>query len=1129
MNKFITLSISAFLFSIAFAHPALAADDPVGQLISSYGQVFIASGSSGRWQRAEPGHKLYPGSTVRTGSYSGASLRMEDESLMRLSQNSEFTVEDVRVSSFWRAATALAKSLERGISSSYRLLKGKLWSRNNNRGANARVVTATATIGIRGTEYVVEADESGSRVSIQEGAVEAKNELGELIIHSGEQALIAKGSVPAKSRIVAIGQSVQWTIMVPDLVDVPHHLKRGFSDKKAGAGFFDAYEAGQYSQAMESIKAALSKAPGNDDLKLLQHWIEIKAGDPVAGNRELLGSASANPLNIGLQELAALSTFLVGDIDKARKLLERLRKDQLISDSGWVVQGYIHQASYHLDAAARAYQQALSMNPENNIARIQLATIHFGSERPEQARALVAQALRQDPANASALTLKGFLQLADNENDGAIQAWQQALASGAQNADAYFGLSLANMRLGHVEDAMQHIATAVLLDPQRAMYLSYWGKMLHQIGRQDKALTVLDSAIRLDPNDPTPRLYKAIILRDLNRPGEAIVNIQDATRLNDNRGVYRSRSLLDKDLAVQNVDLSRIFTQLGLANWAHKQAIDSVRRDFANPSAHIVNAGAYAEQPDRTYALGNEALLARLLQPANQNAFNSFNGYTTLFEAPENDYDLTLGAGNHGQQELLFVASGARPASNMAWGLGLLHDASDGWRDNNGETSQSLALVTKWQPSERNNFMFALAATELELLDEFDNRFSFSQPHDSQDRFESSTLQLELGLHHRLDASHDLLAYLALDDVDGKLFDAQQLLSSPTQTLEALSDSDFNNPATRLQLMGIKRVADHQLFFGLLLHDGKREATTSVNVGTFDLNQAQVGALTPFSQDDYALDVSYQGLFVQDSWRINPALTLDLAVYHETMDNANAFTGGEWEQDETTGRLGLAWAVDGRNTLRLAAFEYLLPFVSARLDPTDVAGVPIFKNTNEGSLVREADLVWDYQWSGGLLSLDVYKVEESFRSATPNASNVQVESTTESEKEGVIVDLDLLAGRHTGVSLSLDDFDLKDQADPAADRAETRATLAVTHVTPGGLRVSLQQVARRLKFDASGQKDTIEVTNLLLSYEFANKSQAVVLQANNLFDKQFDWVTDRFAVSGEDPARMARLSWRVNF
>ena len=76
--------------------------------------------------------------------------------------------------------------------------------------------------------------------------------------------------------------------------------------------------------------------------------------------------------------------------------------------------------------------------------------------------------------------------------------------------------------------------------------------MLYEIERFDKALDMLDRAAELDPRDPTPFFLKAIIFRDLNRPGEAIRTLNHAVKLNDNRAVYRSRYLLDRDLAVKN-------------------------------------------------------------------------------------------------------------------------------------------------------------------------------------------------------------------------------------------------------------------------------------------------------------------------------------------------------------------------------------------------------------------------------------------------------------------------------------------------------------------------------------------------------------------------------------------------
>ena len=56
----------------------------------------------------------------------------------------------------------------------------------------------------------------------------------------------------------------------------------------------------------------------------------------------------------------------------------------------------------------------------------------------------------------------------------------------------------------------------------------------------------------LDPQDPTPYFYDAIQKQTTNRPVEALQDLQKAIELNDNRAVYRSRLLLDSDLAARS-------------------------------------------------------------------------------------------------------------------------------------------------------------------------------------------------------------------------------------------------------------------------------------------------------------------------------------------------------------------------------------------------------------------------------------------------------------------------------------------------------------------------------------------------------------------------------------------------
>ena len=181
------------------------------------------------------------------------------------------------------------------------------------------------------------------------------------------------------------------------------------------------------------------------------------------------------------------------------------------------------------------------------------------------------------------------------------------------------------MRDGNTEAAFKQMAMAVLLEPQRAVLYSYWGKMLFQVGHFSKALNAFNRARSLDPKDPTSEYYKAILLRDLNRPGEAIRASKNAVALNDNRAVYRSRFLLDQDLAIRNTKLSGLCRELGLNAWARNKALASIKYDYTNFDSHLFYAGSLSQAEDRSYSFTSEALLARMLQPANVNTFNNFN------------------------------------------------------------------------------------------------------------------------------------------------------------------------------------------------------------------------------------------------------------------------------------------------------------------------------------------------------------------------------------------------------------------------------------------------------------------------------------------------------------------------
>ena len=120
--------------------------------------------------------------------------------------------------------------------------------------------------------------------------------------------------------------------------------------------------------------------------------------------------------------------------------------------------------------------------------------------------------------------------------------------------------------------------------------------------------------------------------------------------------MFRSRSLLDQDLAVRNYSLAKSYQQLGLNEWAYSKAVTAVNYHPHESSAHlflrdvVLGARSGAEAPFLTGGLlfttaSTEGALYRVLSRANQATFSSVpldgtealgftTDYTPMFEMP---------------------------------------------------------------------------------------------------------------------------------------------------------------------------------------------------------------------------------------------------------------------------------------------------------------------------------------------------------------------------------------------------------------------------------------------------------------------------------------------------------------
>ncbi|MDH3452601.1 MAG: tetratricopeptide repeat protein, partial [Gammaproteobacteria bacterium] len=607
----VTITTEAF----AQVNPRLT-PPAVGKLVSAVGDVQLQRTGTSQWSAARAGTLLDAGDTLRTGDSGRASLLLADETLMQLHRNSTLRLKQVAQSAGWLRLAAFTDAVSSAVRSVYQLARGRLWARNNNRDVDVEFETAVVTAGVRGTELTLEvrADES-VRTVVLEGAVEHRNAAGRIVANAGEQVITLRGQLPAKSVLLQPRDAVQWTLVIPPLAYFEELASRTAPASRGSAGTSHllasaapllpagvvpaaepvlAQQSGsarrqelaqilaltrqqRYAPALGLVAAALRRTPSDFSLLTLRAILQLHLGEVAAADTQLQALAERQPDQALVWRYLAITRVMLDDGQGAVAASIRAVELQPASADNYIAQVYAYQSLFDLQKALAAARQAVTAEPRHVLANVTLARLLFGSGELERSRRVLTLALRLDPDNAVANNLAGFVALARRDLAAAAAYLERALLTQPSMAEPHLGLGIVAMRGADSALALEEISTAVLLDPQRSLFLSYWGKLLYQIKRFDKALQLLARAEQLDPNDPTPPFYRAIVLRDLNRQGEAIQALHSAIEKNDNRAVYRSRFLLDRDLAVRNVDLSLLYNQLGLQSWATRKAYAAVK------------------------------------------------------------------------------------------------------------------------------------------------------------------------------------------------------------------------------------------------------------------------------------------------------------------------------------------------------------------------------------------------------------------------------------------------------------------------------------------------------------------------------------------------------------------------
>jgi len=186
------------------------------------------------------------------------------------------------------------------------------------------------------------------------------------------------------------------------------------------------------------------------------------------------------------------------------------------------------------EKALVAIQRAISSDPRNPAAYVQLALIHSAMDDDNKARLAVEEALKIDPNHAPAHQQRGSQLRRAKDFEGAIREAKLALSLKPDpEFEAYAHLTLGRTYedLKRYDEALNEYREAIRINPTDGSLHGSLGSALFSLKRYDEAENAFRRAVELDPLDSYAVVNLAAALQNQAKRDESIKYYREYVRL----------------------------------------------------------------------------------------------------------------------------------------------------------------------------------------------------------------------------------------------------------------------------------------------------------------------------------------------------------------------------------------------------------------------------------------------------------------------------------------------------------------------------------------------------------------------------------------------------------------------
>ena len=652
--------------------------------------------------------------------------------------------------------------------------------------------------------------------------------------------------------------------------------------------------------------------------------------------------------------LLASASIILALVSFSASLAESTVEADSKSASARVALSYVQQANFDLRGALTSLKEAVQLDPENSLAWARLSELWLSFGEVDKALKAAQKAAALNPNLSRTQAVMGFAYLTQVRTRESKETFEKAIQLDQGDSLPRLGLGLAKIRDGDLANGRRELEVAASLDPNNSLIRSYLGKAYYEEKQERLSSEQYKMAKDFDPKDPTPYFYDAILKQTTNRPVEALHDLQQAIELNDNRAVYRSKQLLDEDLAARSASLARVYTDLGFQQRALVEGWKSVNTDPTDFSGHRFLADTYSALPRHEIARVSELLQSQLLQPLNMTPIQPRLAESNLFlMSAWNPVSLPLNEFNpnplFNRDRIAFQGSGLL-GENDTWGaegvlsgiykkasfsVGYSHFETDGWRENANQDDDIVNAFVQLELSPETSIQGEYRYRDLEYGD---LRLRFF-PEDifvgESNKEEINTFRV--GVRHAFSPTSIFLGNFTYQDVE----------------YHSRDDQPYDAPGF-ISLIDVKRPED--AWSGEVQHLYRSRYVDLVSgLGYFDIDgrlDSTIETSFPPPDDIFAesvsTDLKHTNLYVYSY--IKPLINLTFTV-GASGDLTDGDSPDVADKEQFNPKFGVVWNPVPDTTLRGAVFRTLKRtlITNQTLEPTQVAGFNQFFDDANGT------------------------------------------------------------------------------------------------------------------------------------------------------------------------------------